>query len=158
MEQQGDKAVNPPACKKPRAKKSKKEAAGNKSPEPAVLKRSSTKVEKPSGPASKKRVCRKPPVEGKILDGLKHGMLGELTHQWKSSKDKLTAEAFPSLPTFNKCFVSPYWRRARPTVGLVAKGKFPNNGKKNKEFAHFSFPMKDVFNIGLAMHCAIKAV
>ena len=84
--------------------------------------------------------------------------MGELNHQWKRGKDKLTADDFPALPTFNKCFISPYWRRARPNVGLVAKGKFPNNGKKNKEFAHFSFPMKDVLNIGLAMHCAIKAV
>lgn len=98
---------------------------------------------------------------GDVLDDLKPGMLGVLNHQWKSGKAMLTADDFPETYVFNKSTIGPYWKRARPSVGVVAKASLgfkPANNGKNKEYAHFSFPLKKVCNIGLAMHCAIQTV
>lgn len=91
-----------------------------------------------------------------ILEDFKHSFKGEIAYQWKSGRTKLTGEDFTN-PKFEQSTLSPYYTRARPSVGLKARKKdYPQ--RTNLEYANFSFNLKDVCNIGLAMKCALVAV
>lgn len=82
------------------------------------------------------------------------GLKGELIFQWKSGKHPLDSSDFEHR-SFNKSWLSSYFKRARPAIAL--KTSKPTS-RKNKEFAYYSFNVKDVCNAGLAMKCAVMMV
>ena len=132
-------------------------AAGSSPPDAAV-------VEAPSEKPEPKRRARKvatpqahvPSSVGMNPEDLKRAFRGEISHQWKSGKSLLNGNDFPSV-SFEKITLSCYYNRSRPSVGLRAKKKdYPM--RTNLECYNFSFNLKDVCNIGLAMKCAVVAV
>ena len=93
---------------------------------------------------------------GLNLQDLKRCFWGEIAHQWKSGKKNLKGGDF-SLSSFEKTTLSCYYSRARPSIGLRGKKKdYPM--RTNLECYNFSFNLKDVLNVGLAMKCALVAV
>ena len=79
----------------------------------------------------------------------------ELARQWKSGKTDLRAGDF-TPDCYDKSTLSCYFTRSRPAIGVKARG----TAKKgvNKEYAYFSFNLKEVCNVGLAMRCATICV
>ena len=100
--------------------------------------------------------ARGPSSVGLSPEDLKGAFRGEISHQWKSGKSRLNGDDFPPA-SFEKTTLSCYYTRSRPSVGLRAKKKdYPM--RTNLECYNFSFNLKDVCNIGLAMKCALVAV
>ena len=79
----------------------------------------------------------------------------ELSRQWKSGKTDLRAGDFRQS-IYTRSTLSCYFSRSRPAIGVKARG----SAKKgvNKEYAYFSFNLKEVCNVGLAMRCATICV
>jgi hypothetical protein len=95
------------------------------------------------------------PMTDESMVELKKSFKGEIIHQWKSGKTRLTAGDFP-VRSFEHTTLSCYFTRSRPSIGLRAKKKqYPM--RTNLEYFNFSFNIKDVCNVGLAMKCAVEA-
>ncbi len=89
------------------------------------------------------------------MEEMKDSFKAELSRQWKSGKTNLGSDDFSSN-CFTSSTLSCYFSRSRPAIGVKSRG----TAKKgvNKEYAYFSFNLKDVCNVGLAMRCATTCV
>lgn len=150
-----------------KAKAKEKTTKGVEKPKPKAKTKASPKSEAkpkrksrrtPAGPAGGDEVepeeippAGEVPHEPAVMMSELTSLENELIFQFKSGKTLLKGSDFP-VKNFSKTSVSAYYTRARPTVGLKTKIK---TTRTNKEFCHFSFSIKDVLNIGLAMRCAL---
>ena len=95
------------------------------------------------------------PMTDESMVELKKSFKGEIIHQWKSGKTRLNGGDFP-VRSFDHTTLSCYFTRSRPSIVLRAKKKqYPM--RTNLEYFNFSFNIKDVCNVGLAMKCAVEA-
>ncbi|CAK9062716.1 unnamed protein product [Durusdinium trenchii] len=92
-----------------------------------------------------------PTVESGVIPELLRSFKNELSHHWKMGKTNLKREDFPPR-SYERSGINGYYTRARPAVGLRVKGA---TWRTNREYANFSFSLKDTCNIGLAMACAV---
>ena len=130
---------------------------------PAELPTEAVEPVKPE-PKRRGRMVATPQVQAEVpppmatdltVEQMKDSFKSELSHQWKSSKTNLGSDDFPSV-CFASSTLSCYFSRSRPAIGVKARG----TAKKgvNKEYAYFSFNLKEVCNVGLAMRCATTCV
>lgn len=145
-----------------RKRKSKSAGAGSCSPSDAAVDAAvDAPPEKPEPKRRARRVATPQAARGPSSrcvnpEDFRGAFRGEISHQWKSGKSRLTGDDFPPF-LFQKTTLSCYYTRSRPSVGLRAKKKdYPM--RTNLECYNFSFNLKDVCNIGLAMKCAVVAV
>ena len=133
----------------PRKKKRENGPAASSEPES----KAADKSRKPRKIATPQSVVQlEDPVEKERFEGLIKSLKQELYHHWKSGKTNLTlADCSPQC--FERSTLSCYFTRSRPAIGLKVKGHCP---RTNKEYAYFSFNLKDVCNVGFAMRCAVE--
>ena len=103
-----------------------------------------------------------PSYDTQVMEDLLPVFKGELAHQWKSGRTNLKLEDFETV-AFERITMSNYFSRSRPAIGLkirknINPGSVHKTGPLNTEWAHFSFSLKDVCNVGLAWKCATHTV